>query len=79
MQILHHEIPCPVCRGIAILTEEDVDVIKNNVTLNVRHIFYSCAGCTNDFTSTETDTITLERVQAAYNELTNTNTNLEIK
>jgi len=61
-------INCPVCPGVATLTEEDGDIVYRGEAYVVRREFYHCSSCLREFTSTETDNETFGRLGRMYRE-----------
>lgn len=61
------EIFC-VCGSTAHLKEDDITVTYRGKKITVLGYYYKCPHCNEELTTTESDTITLERVHWMFDE-----------
>ncbi len=68
-------IDCPSCDKISFLVEENRVFVKNHISVNgnlypihINALIYRCE-CGESFTTTESDTITLKRVDSKFNSI----------
>jgi putative zinc finger/helix-turn-helix YgiT family protein len=59
-------IDCPFCDGSATLRHERRPIIYRNESLNVAQAFYQCHSCKEAFTTTESDTFSINQLHAQY-------------
>jgi len=62
------QIECPYCDGQATLKRSNRELTYRKELFNVMEHFYKCEKCTNDFTTTETDTISVLQAHNQYRE-----------
>jgi len=62
--MIEHEINCPTCGGKARLEEYENEIYINRIEKNIKFkmVSYVCNVCTNSFTTTESDTIVVNRI-----------------
>ncbi len=65
---MNNRIECPYCDGHALLQIQPRDPTYRKEVFKVAEHFYKCEICGEDFTTTETDTITLTQVHNQYRE-----------
>ena len=53
---------CPYCDGFAFLNDENREITYKKVTTNAKAYFYRCELCHEEFTTTETDSLTMAQV-----------------
>ena len=62
--MIERQINCAVCNGKAMLEEYEngiyIDRIKKKVVVDM--LSYACDACKNSFTTTESDTIVVDRI-----------------
>lgn len=62
--MIEQQIRCPMCGSNARLEEYEndmyIDRIKKKIRVNI--LSYACGACTNSFTTTESDTIVVNRI-----------------
>ena len=65
--MIEHEINCPTCGGKARLEEYDNEMYLDRIKKIVKFkmVSYVCNACTNSFTTTESDTIVVDRISKA--------------
>lgn len=63
-----HQIECPYCDGYAILKKQDKDLTYRKLVFTVVAHYYKCEKCDEEFTTTESDTITIKQVHNQYRE-----------
>jgi hypothetical protein len=65
--MIEHEINCATCDGKASIEEYEnemyIDRIKKKIKFKM--VSYVCDSCTNSFTTTESDTIVVDRISKA--------------
>lgn len=62
MNQLKEVLDCPFCNGTATLQEEVRDITYRKKIYLVISYFYMCKDCKEEFTTTESDTATLEQI-----------------
>jgi putative zinc finger/helix-turn-helix YgiT family protein len=70
-QTNHHmntKIECPYCDGTALLRYEDREILYKKEPFQVKAHFYQCEKCREEFTTTESDTLTMVQVHNLYRE-----------
>lgn len=67
--MIPERILCPYCRRDIPLEEHENEVSSIKLGRKVRAmvLFYECAGCSQSFTTTESDTESMRRVRANIN------------
>jgi len=62
--MIDKEIYCPVCGHQAILEEYENEIYINRIEKNIKFkmVSYVCGACTNSFTTNESDTIVVNRI-----------------
>ena len=65
--MLEQQISCPMCGTKARLEEYDNEInsSRDGKKIKFRMISYACDACTNSFTTTESDTIVVDRINKA--------------
>ena len=58
------EIDCPFCSGKAHLKKENREYDYKGKKVTAETYFYKCNNCTEEFTTTELDTKTLENIHS---------------
>ena len=61
-------IECPYCDGIAVLQRQQRELVYRKEQFKVVEYFYKCEKCSEEFTTTETDTVTLLQAHNQYRE-----------
>ncbi len=62
--------PCPDdCSGTAQYTTVIEEVVYKNTKIKSNHHFYKCDKCQTEFTTTESDNLTVNEVHEIYNNL----------
>jgi len=61
-------VECTYCDGTAILTRQNSSILYRKEQFNVTEHFYKCTVCSREFTTTETDTLSLLQVYNQYRE-----------
>ncbi|MBK9106395.1 MAG: hypothetical protein IPL92_17990 [Saprospiraceae bacterium] len=56
------KIECPYCDGTAVLNSEFREITCKKESFPVKAYYYQCEKCREEFTTTETDTYTMEQV-----------------
>ena len=59
-------IECPYCEGIAAIKTVPEEIAYKKGKFNVKANFYKCEKCQEEFTTTETDTFTMEQVKGLF-------------
>jgi C4-type Zn-finger protein len=57
---------CPYCDGIASLQKEAKEIKYRNEVFNIVAHFYKCKQCSEEFTTTEADSISITQVHDQY-------------
>jgi len=65
---MKNKVECPYCEGIAYLKYEDKEIIYKKEPFPIKAHFYQCEKCREEFTTTETDTLTMVQVHNLYRE-----------
>jgi putative zinc finger/helix-turn-helix YgiT family protein len=65
---MNARIECPYCDGTAVLQKQQRDLTYRKEVFKVIEHFYKCESCGEEFTTTETDTITLAQAHNQYRE-----------
>jgi len=65
--MLEQQISCPMCGTKSRLEEYDNEInsSRDGKKIKFRMISYACDACTNSFTTTESDTIVVDRINKA--------------
>jgi|LauGreDrversion4_2_1035121.scaffolds.fasta_scaffold1193466_2 hypothetical protein len=64
--MIEQQISCPMCGSKARLEEyeNEVNAGRSGTKIKFRMISYACGACTNSFTTTESDTIVIDRINS---------------
>lgn len=65
---MKNKIECPYCDGTAHLKYEDREITYKKEPFAAKAHYYKCDKCLEEFTTTETDTLTMVQVQNMYRE-----------
>ncbi len=65
---MKNKTECPYCDGTATLKYEDREMTFKKEPFAVKAHYYQCGKCKEEFTTTETDTLTIAQVQNMYRE-----------
>jgi len=75
---LPKDIDCPFCNKISVLSEENRSFVNNHISgngnlypIHINALIYRC-DCGESFTTTESDTITLKRIDSKLNSIKRT-------
>lgn len=68
---MKQRIECPYCDGVAILQKEAKELAYRKEIFKIVAHFYKCEKCGEEFTTTETDTISLLQAHNQYREKNN--------
>jgi len=60
------KMECPYCDGDAILQKQPGEITYCNEAFKVIEHFYRCEKCSEEFTTTESDTVTLDQVYSQF-------------
>ena len=65
--MIEQQINCAVCVSKAILEEYENDMYIDRIKKKIKFkmVSYVCGACTNSFTTTESDTIVVDRINKA--------------
>lgn len=61
-------IECPYCDGFAVLQKQQRELVYRKEQFKVVEYFYKCEKCSEEFTTTESDTVTLLQAHNQYRE-----------
>lgn len=65
---MKNRIECPYCDGHAVLSKSNRDIPYRKESFNVVEHYYVCEECREEFTTTDTDTITITQLHNQYRE-----------
>ncbi|MGB3079795.1 MAG: type II TA system antitoxin MqsA family protein, partial [Saprospiraceae bacterium] len=65
---MKNKVECPYCDGTATLKYEARDITYKKEPFSVKAHYYQCEKCLEEFTTTETDTLTMVQVHNLYRE-----------
>ena len=65
--MIEQQIRCPMCGSKARLEEYENDMYIDSIKKKIKFkmVSYVCGACTNSFTTTESDTIVVDRINKA--------------
>ncbi len=62
IKYMKSKIECPYCDGIAVLNSESREITYKEKLFAVKSYYYKCEVCREEFTTTETDSLTMMQV-----------------
>lgn len=71
VQPITDRMGCAVCDGIAFLSTDEISHTVEGKTWKGTHWFYKCGKCNEEFTTTESDTLSLASMQPIEQHNTN--------
>ena len=61
-----NSIECPYCPGFASLQKQPIELLYRKENFHVVEYFYKCDTCCEEFTTTESDTLTMQQAHLQY-------------
>jgi hypothetical protein len=66
---MKNNVECPYCDGTAVFKTATREIIFKTIPIKVESHFYQFELCREEFTTTETDTLTMNQMNKTYREL----------